>query len=226
MEKITAEDLEVFVEYGVPEDERSAAKRFIKKYESSGVHMTLIKEYYSSLPEAREEPLLKIVMIDALQGTYLLGVESTNHKYLYCADLERAIYLGEYEKGIEAKEALLFFGFESNDVFKKQLQPFEKYPEFTVDGKEGELVICPVCSAKEGEEHVFGCTVEVCPWCEGQLSHCDCRFEKLGLAEISTEGDLEALEALLVNEGRIPFAKGQGPSYPTAGNDTLELKKK
>lgn len=73
---------------------------------------------------------------------------------------------------------------------------------------------CPVCSAAEGEYHLLGCPVEICPWCDGQLSRCSCRFAQLGVDMLEDEKELEELERLLKEKGRIPYAREQRPSYP------------
>ncbi len=222
MENEKLEEIELFVEYGVSQEDKESALTFIKKYQKSDIHLTLFKEYYSSLPEAREEPITKVVLIDSVQGTFLLGVASSQHAYLYCADFDSAVLLGEYDKGMKEQDALLFFGFESNEKFLASLKPIDEYQEFVGPSQNEDGEICAICSAKECEFHVFGCTVEVCPWCEGQLSKCNCRFEKLEVDELLTEDELEKLEELLSDKGRIPFEKGQGLAYPVAGDDTLD----
>ena len=40
--------------------------------------------------------------------------------------------------------------------------------------------ICHDCDAKEGEFHQFGCDMERCPFCGGQLVSCGCMYIKLG----------------------------------------------
>ncbi len=39
---------------------------------------------------------------------------------------------------------------------------------------------CHDCGCKEGEIHKFGCDMERCPFCHGQLLSCDCRYTELG----------------------------------------------
>jgi hypothetical protein len=51
------------------------------------------------------------------------------------------------------------------------------------------------------------------------LSHCNCRFDQLGVCTIEDDQQLDRFELLLERQGRIPFKSGQNPSYPTAGND-------
>jgi hypothetical protein len=56
--------------------------------------------------------------------------------------------------------------------------------------------------------------VEVCPWCQGQLSKCNCRFEQLEVDAIDQEEELEDFVDLLTEKGRIPFERQQVPFYP------------
>src|SRR5712672_3763849 len=39
------------------------------------------------------------------------------------------------------------------------------------------------CGALEGQFHVPGCGMEICPFCRGQLLSCACAYEKLGLRD-------------------------------------------
>lgn len=73
---------------------------------------------------------------------------------------------------------------------------------------------CHDCGCKEGELHEFGCDMEVCPFCGGQLISCDCVYERLdiecspgsyvyehGLTEKQEEKWLDILE----EKGRRPY---------------------
>lgn len=218
-------EIELFIEFGAPAEEKKAAVAFLRERCEMPVLMTLLREYYSSLPHAREEAVSRVCLIDAVQSTFLLGVTTTHHEYLYCADFDSAVLVGEKEPGIEETDVLIFFGYKNNTEFKKQLGEFVDYPDFIEHLEVGDQELCPVCSVNEGEHHHLGCSVEVCPWCEGQLNNCNCRFEQLGVDEITTEDEVIQFAEMLIEKGRIPFEKGQGPSYPIAGDDTLELKK-
>jgi len=79
--------------------------------------------------------------------------------------------------------------------------------------------LCPVCAVGVGEYHTLGCPVEVCPWCEGQLTYCNCRFEQLDLEQLDDEADIERLLEKLEATGRIAFDSAQRPAYPTMDGD-------
>lgn len=216
-------EIELFIEYGVPADEKKAAVAFLRERKNMPVLLTLLKEYYSALPHAREEAVSRVCLIDAVQGTFMLGVTTTHHEYLYCVDYENAVLVGEREPGIEEGDVLLFFGYPNNEEFKKELAEFRDYPEFEEHSDAADQDLCPVCSVKIGENHHLGCSVEICPWCEGQLNNCNCRFEQLGVDEITSENEVLEFAQKLEDKGRVPFEKGQGPSYPIAGDDKLEF---
>ena len=42
------------------------------------------------------------------------------------------------------------------------------------------VVTCHDCGAREGEIHHFGCDMERCPFCGGQLASCGCQYGSLG----------------------------------------------
>jgi len=82
---------------------------------------------------------------------------------------------------------------------------------------------CGDCDVIEGQVHEFGCDLESCPFCLGQLISCDCLYDKLGLVDpsrygeetehlppgiykngISEEEEARWLE-ILTAKGRVPF---------------------
>ena len=90
----------------------------------------------------------------------------------------------------------------------------------TERGRGGSFVRA-ACHAAAGEYHELGCPVEICPWCGGQLIHCDCRYEQLGLDGLTTEAELLQFEAVLEERGRIPYSPEQRPSF--AGSDPNDV---
>ena len=120
---------------------------------------------------------------------------------------------------------LEFFGYKDQADFAGQMKPFEQLEEVAVEAEVKDT--CVACGVSENELHIFGCPVEQCPWCDGQLSRCNCRFDQLDVDEIEEQEQLDRFETILDVKGRVPFTCEQNPSYPTAGNDPApgELKK-
>ena len=131
--------------------------------------------------------------------------------YLYLVNNEGAAILGTLAEGIADKELLEFFGFSDKKSFLalgKDLSRIEEYEPSLADP-----TLCPSCQTAVGEYHILGCPVEVCPWCSGQLTRCNCRFTWLEVENIDRESQIEKLQDRLDAEGRIPFAKEHSPAY-------------
>lgn len=205
------EKIQVLIQYAVPQDELDEAIALAKKYTNDTILLRIFHEYYSTLPEGREEAIKRISMFATKQGVFLFVVISTTNEYLYAASMDQVVLLGEYGEEI-APEVLSFFDYMSQEDFLKQCLPASELEEYK--GKEKNIEICPVCGVLEGEEHLLGCVVEVCPWCEGQLNTCNCRFEQLEVDELLDEEQLEMFEDMLSAKGRIPFVKEHKPAYP------------
>lgn len=217
---VLRKEIELFIQYSVTEDMLSRALALVAQYERDRVALRLLHEFYRSLPEAREEPVIKLVQIDSHQGVLLLGVISLNYQYLYLVTENEVISLGEKGGEIE-NDVLSFFGYAGQDELDKacvNLQELEEYHSKSHLMK----TKCPVCSVFEGELHQLGCPVEVCPWCDGQLNRCNCRFDQLGVDKIGNEEEVHKFEQLLAVKGRIRFAKEQAPAYPSAGDESIE----
>lgn len=205
-------EIELFIQYGVPENEIKEAVALVHRYRNNAFVIRLLREHYSSLPEAREEAVRRIARLIDRQGIHLFVVSTADFSYLYAVSAEQILLLGEYQKEVDL-EVLSFFGFQSQEEFLKVCPMVEKLVEYpAVKGIEKEL--CPACGVADGNFHLLGCTVEICPWCEGQLSYCNCRFEQLETDEIEDEEQLEKFKGMLEAKGRIPYQKNQAPAYP------------
>lgn len=206
------EEIELFIQYAVAENETEQAIALVDNYRNNPLILKLMREYYSTLPEAREEPVVLISRLLVHQGVCLFVASTPSFAYLYVVSTDHILLLGEYRQEVKS-EVLSFFGFDSQDSFLKtcpavaELEPYD-------DSGDRSQVTCPACGAIEEEYHILGCAVEVCPWCDGQLSKCNCRFEQLDTDEITTEEQLEEFVDLLTAKGRIPYRKNQAPAYP------------
>lgn len=203
------EEIKLFIQYSVPENDIQTAITLVERHRDNALIIRLFREYYSALPEAREEAVVKIAKLIDRQGVHLFVVSTATFSYLYAVSPDHILLLGEYRKELDS-EVLAFFGFQSQEEFLKICPSVDDLEEYVVADKE----ICPVCGVPEGENHFLGCTVEVCPWCEGQLSYCNCRFEQLEIDAIEDEQQLERFNDLLEAKGRVPFQKIHAPAYP------------
>ena len=215
--------LEVLVKYVVREKEYKEALAVIDKFKSNPIASKVLRNYYEVLPEAREEMVCDLRVIAEKQGLFLFGLKTVEKQYLYLGSSEETHFIGDYDKGIQDEDMLLFFGFkDGKDYLDKLPASFEMLNEPAVEEKKK---ICVVCGVAEGETHIFGCPVEQCPWCDGQLNRCNCRFDQLGVEEIENNEQLETFEELLEQKGRVVFQAEQSPAYPIAGNDPGPEKK-
>lgn len=211
-----AKEIELFIQYGVLEDMRTQAVNVLDRYRQDIVGLRLLREFYRSLPEAREEAVLRVVQVGSHQGVLLLGVITVSYHYLYLVTADEVIFLGE--NGREAVDDIVaFFGFPDTEELTKTCRNLSELEDYNSDNRSGKMK-CPVCSVLEDEYHYLGCSAEVCPWCDGQLSRCNCRFDQLGIEQISNEEEILKFQQLLVAKGRIRFAREQSPSYPSAGD--------
>lgn len=215
---ITQLETSVLIKYVVSDDEYETALELLEKVKDDPVASRVLRNYYSELPDAREEMACDLRIVAEKQGVFLYGVKTKERQYLYMGSHDETVLIGDYEQGLSDEDALLYFGYKNEKEFFDSLpSSFEKLKEPTETSEQA--AHCVICGVAEGEMHIFGCPVEQCPWCDGQLNRCNCRFDQLGVDEIEDEEQLEYFEELLEQKGRIPFHAEQSPSYPTAGND-------
>lgn len=219
--EIESLDVTLLIEYGVPEADREKALAVYERYKNNLTAVKLLRCYYSDLPDAREEPVIDCKVVAEKQGSLLATLQTPEHAYLYLVADEQVVFLEEFDKGVKDVTILNHFDFSNVDEFKKKIgQDPDKLPSLSGESSE-EPTVCVACGVKAGEYHILGCPVELCPWCEAQLSHCNCRFDQLGVGSIEDEEELDRFEELLEAKGRTPFKAEQNPSYPTAGDDPV-----
>ncbi len=208
------------MEYAVPDGYLDKAEDLLDIYHDDKIALDLLHEFYLSLPDAREAWVREIMVLARHHGIFLLSAMVGGREgYLYLVSSEGIEFQGSLADGFLAQELLDFFQFESEEAFRRLCAaPAElhSYEPLQVDED-----ICPACHALAGEHHELGCPVEVCPWCGGQLIHCDCRFEQLGLDAISNETELLRFEDLLEERGRIPYSREQRPSFADEGTGVI-----
>lgn len=210
------EEVKIFIEYSVQQAEKKKALETLTAYEDNSMALRVMLDFYGRLPKFREEAIGDISRIVSRNDAYLLSVKTESFQYLYFFHDEKPHYLGEKKEGIGDTDVLQFFGYTDNREFLKTMD--ERSHEYA-DLKGKAHNFCPACMVGEGEIHLLGCPVEICPWCDNQFNMCNCRFEQLGVDEITEESELDRLEIILNEKGRIPFSAEHAPSYPTGGQD-------
>lgn len=206
------EEIRLFMEYAVPPEHRQESLALVDRYEADPLALSLLHGFYSFLPEAREDGVRDLRLLARRRSNFLIAALTFHTSYYYLVNLEGAEFLGEHDEGIWEEEVLDYFGFSNREEFIAKHRDLALFPRYIPLHQAGEL--CPICSAAAGEEHTLGCPVEVCPWCGGQLTRCNCRFLQLGKARLDQESQIEDLEEKLKGKGRIPYNPArQRPGY-------------
>ncbi len=208
------QEIELLIRYAVPEEEQSMAVDFVTSFHKDYFALGVIRDFYRLLPDAREEALVKIAVLEEKEQVFLLLLSTTKHHYFYLTNDEEGLLQGEWQQGLADSHVLSFFGYPDPESFSKAHQALETCREYSPLERMNEE-ICPSCGVQSGAMHTLGCPVEVCPWCGGQLNHCNCRFEQLDVEEVTDEKMLGKLEKKLLQKGRIPYAKEQRPTFMT-----------
>ena len=209
----TKEALLLLMDYAVDPEDLEDAIKLLEKYASDYIALNIFHEFYSYLPVAENDYIRVIRQLDHREGTFLTAVSTTIDTYLYIANHEGAIFLGSAKEGIWDEEALDFLQLTREKALLKY-QKIEDFPLYVPTHINKGL--CKICSVKDGELHRFGCPIEICPWCQGQLANCNCRFSKAGKKELKTNAQLDKFLKIVEEKGRIPFStQDQSLSFPS-----------
>lgn len=207
------------MDYAVPEAFRADADDLLEIYREDSIGLSVLLEFYSYLPEAQEDWIREMRLVNRHQGIFLLAVRTHRNRYLYLVSSEGIEFQGSLDDGFLSEELIDYFGYENVEAFSAACAPFDRLPLY--EPLQFDAETCPACHAATGEYHELGCPVEICPWCGGQLINCDCRFEKMGLDALTTEAQLVEFEILLEERGRIPYSQEQRPSFADEGPGVL-----
>ncbi len=213
------EDIRKLMEYAVPEERLAEALDLLEIYRHDRLALDLLHEFYSFLPEARNDWIREIRLVARRQGVLLLAAMTGNGGYLYLVSSEGLDFQGLLAEGLWDTELLDFFGFADMDDCRQRCGAAEKLSIYVP--LDGDLDVCPACHAASGEPHELGCPVEICPWCGGQLINCPCRFDRLELDHLSSEQDLVRFEEMLNEQGRVPYSPEQRPSFADDGSGVI-----
>jgi len=207
-------DIQFLMKYAVPEAQLKTAAALLDKYDADVIALNLLHSFYVHLPEGTDDSVVGLRILTRRQGVFLLSVTTGNAMhYLYVANREAAHIIGTLAEGILDRELLDFFGYTDNKEVLALAKDPEKLPQYEPSVADPNL--CPSCHVAVGEFHTLGCPVEICPWCNGQLTYCNCRFKKLDVDNVDKLSQLEKLQELLETAGRIAFKKEHAPGYPT-----------
>jgi hypothetical protein len=208
------QEIQFLMKYAVPAAQAKNAETLLDKYDTDIIALNLLYSFYISLPEGKDDSVTGLRLLTRRQGVFLFCVSTGNAMhYLYLVNKEAAHIIGTLAEGIIDQELLDFFGYAENRevlAFAKKPEMLEEYEPHTTDPN-----LCPSCHAAVGEFHTLGCPVEICPWCNGQLTYCNCRFTKLNIDAMDKVAQIEKLLELLEEAGRIAFKKEHSPGYPT-----------
>ena len=207
-------DIQFLMKYAVPAAQMETAEALLHEYDTDIIALNLLHSFYVHLPEGTDDSVVSLRLLKRRQGVFLLCVSTGNAMhYLYVANKEAAHIIGTLAEGIIDRELLDFFGYAENRevlALTKEPEKLQKLQPAAADPN-----LCPSCHVAAGEYHTLGCPVEICPWCNGQLTYCNCRFAKLDIDALDKIAQIEKLQALLEEAGRIAFKKEQAPGYPT-----------
>jgi len=211
-------DIQFLMKYAVPEAQVKTAHALLDKYDTDIIALNLLHSFYINLPEGMDDSVTGIRLLTRRQGVFLLSVSTGNSmQYLYLANREAAHIIGTLAEGIIDRKLLDFLGYADNkEVLALTGKPemLQEYEPHTLDPN-----LCPSCHVTVGEFHTLGCPVEICPWCNGQLTYCNCRFTRLDVDAMDKVAHIEKLRELLEEVGRIAFKKEDSPGYPTIGDE-------
>ena len=152
------EEIKLLIQYAVQQDEIEPAVELVERFCDEKIILSLFHEYYSTLPEAREEPIKRLAELASRKGVFLFVVSSTNHDYLYVVSGDQVVWLADYGSEVSV-EVLSFFDFQSQADFLKLCVPVQELKEY--NGLEESVKdACPACGVLEGEEHFLLQSVE------------------------------------------------------------------
>lgn len=203
------------MEFAVPEARMGDAVDLLDIYREDRIGLDLLQEFYSFLPDAVNDWVRELRLVNRRQGIFLLLVLTEAREYLYIVSSEGVEFQGTLAEGIWDQDLLDFFGYKNREDFLNLCQSADEFSTYEPVGSDEN--ICPACHAATGELHEFGCPVELCPWCGGQLVRCSCRFDKLEVESLSSEQELLRFEEILNQQGRIPYSPEQRPSFADEG---------
>ena len=209
-------ELAILIEYGAPKDHQKAALNLTRKYPTDPLAINIFHKFYSALPEALDDYINKLSILEINEGLALFLVSTGLSDYFYLVNHKQAELVATLAEGLP-DDILKQYGYNDENEFKANHNNLENIQSYQPDFLNN---CCPACFTSNGENHTFGCPVEVCPWCDGILTNCNCRFEQMGVNEVKSPEEIKVFKHLLEHKGRVAYNKlDHKPAYPTAGDD-------
>lgn len=205
------QQIELLMEYAVPESHAEAAAELLDHYASDIVALNLLHAFYALLPEGEDDWVRELYLLARRQGSFLLCAAAGLDRYLFAVTSDGAEFLGSFAEGVGDSSVLDFFGFANEEEFLQKVGRADVLEVYEPAALREEY--CPMCQVAAGEYHTLGCPVEICPWCGGQLIGCSCRFTVMGVESLDSDEDVERFLELLEGQGRIPFEEEQRPGF-------------
>ena len=115
-------DTELLIQYVVREEEYAEALAVIARYSHHPAAVNVFRNYYSELPEGREEMACDLRVVAEKQGAFIFALKTAAHHYLYFGSDKEVQYIGDYQQGISDEDILLYFGFEDVASFSKNVE--------------------------------------------------------------------------------------------------------
>ena len=205
-------EIKTFISFAMEASEQAKALQVVERYEDDPLMRRLFHAHYSALPDALEEPVLKVYQLAFKHGVHCFLLEVKSCSFVYLVSVDEVLCAGSRVEDF-SDELIAFIDLGDKEKLAQLFRDSSNFPEYSPE-QAGETPVCPICGVSVGEVHVLGCIAEICPWCDSQLSNCNCRFDKMGIEEFTREEHLEAFEELLEEAGRIPFSADEKIGYP------------
>ena len=210
-------EIKLLMRYAVPARHLEKATAIVANFQDDIIGLNLCHNFYSFLPEPEEDYITGIALVARKQGTFLLLAKTRLAQYIYLVNQEKAEFVCKAAEKNWAQELLDFFGYRDSAALSRQLEDTDMLEDYIPISRDEN--VCPACQAEHGEFHTLGCPLEICPWCDGQLTSCNCRFTQLDRDQLRGVKDVEKFIKKLNAKGRIPYNKKERLAFPALADE-------
>ena len=210
-------EIKLLMQYAVPAEKLEQATGFVVDLRCDVIGLNLCHHFYSFLPEPEDDYIKSIALVARREGTFLLLARTGLAAYLYLVSQEKTEFVSRADEKEFSRELLDFFGYRDSAALSRQLSSSDMPADYIPSCRDEN--ICPSCQVEHGEFHILGCPLEICPWCDGQLTSCNCRFTQLDRDQVRQVKDIEEFSRKLTAKGRIPFNRKERLAFPALADD-------